>query len=67
VIPITKRPATIEWQRTQAAAAKPVCLPEHEARLLKLFNETRTAVGLAPFKKETRLQDTVRQERLMLR
>jgi hypothetical protein len=59
--PDYKKACEIEWQRTQAAAAKPVCLPEHEARLLELFNETRTAAGLAPFKKETRLQDTVRQ------
>ena len=59
--PAYKEAREREWQRAEAAAAKPVYLPEHEARLLVLFNEMRAATGLTPFTEEARLLAAARQ------
>lgn len=59
--PVYKEAREFEQRQSRAAAAKPVSLPEHEARLLELFNESRIKTGLAPFKEETNLLGMVRQ------
>ncbi len=59
--PAYKESREKEWQRAEAAAEKPVYLPEYESRLLALFNETRAEAGLTPFAGEARLLTTVRQ------
>lgn len=59
--PAYKESREMECQRAEAAAEKPVYLPEHEARLLALLNETRAAAGLTPFTEEARLLTPVRQ------
>ncbi len=50
-----------EMQRLEAALASPASLPEYEARLFTLMNETRVSAGLAPIAEEARLLAAVRQ------
>lgn len=59
--PSYKESREMEVRRAEASAAKPAYLPEHEARLLALINDTRAAAGLAPFTEEERLLATARQ------
>lgn len=50
-----------EMQRLEAAAASPAGLPEYEARIFALMNETRASAGLGPLAEEARLLAAVRQ------
>ncbi len=59
--PSYKESCEKEMQRLEAAAASPASLPEYEARLLVLMNETRAAAGLEPLSEEARLLAAVRQ------
>ncbi len=59
--PAYKEFREMELRREEASLADPLYLPEYEARLRLLINETRAAAGLAPFIEEERLLATARQ------